>query len=62
LSRAEIDRLYDILEAIDRAEEAVGGLDAETFAGVEHLVAALCHYVLIISGSPHFGRAQSGVS
>lgn len=42
MSRAEIDRLHDILTAID-------GRNFETFAEAETLFAALCYYVMVIS-------------
>lgn len=49
MSRAEIDRLRDILDAISDTEDAVGGLSFETFVEVGPLIAALCHYILVIS-------------
>jgi uncharacterized protein with HEPN domain len=49
LSRLEIDRLRDIIEAMDKAENAVRGFSLDTFAEVDTLFAALCHYVLIVS-------------
>lgn len=49
MTRAESDRLRDIIEAMDKAENAVGGLTFEIFQEVDTLFAALCHYVLVVS-------------
>jgi uncharacterized protein with HEPN domain len=49
MTRAESDRLRDIIEAMDKAENSVGGLTFDDFEGVDTLVAALCHYALVVS-------------
>ncbi|MDP3896880.1 MAG: DUF86 domain-containing protein [Mesorhizobium sp.] len=49
MSRAEIDRLYDIMAAIDAADRSVGGLTFDDFAKSETLFAALCYFVMVIS-------------
>jgi uncharacterized protein with HEPN domain len=49
MTRAETDRLRDIIDAMNKAEKTLGGLTFDTFQEDDTLFAALCHYALVVS-------------